>query len=100
MVTDGTNTATALFIFASEAGTVTGWNFNVGVVSPASPPSLTAETAFTASDGAVYKGIALANNGSGNFLYLADFHNGKIDVLDSNFGQVTLGTGGFGTFTD
>src|SRR5262249_17448202 len=31
-----------------------------------------------------------------NFLYLTDFHNNKIDVLDSNFHKTTLG----GTFTD
>ncbi len=100
MVSDGTTSKPAVFIFASEAGTVTGWNPTVGVVAPANPPSLTAETAFTTTDGAVYKGVALANNGAGNFLYLADFHNGKIDVLDGQFHQVTLGTGGFGTFSD
>jgi hypothetical protein len=55
---------------------------------------------FTAPDGAIYKGVALANNGTGNFLYLADFHNNKIDVLDSQFQPVTLGSNGFGTFTD
>src|SRR5262249_11167941 len=51
---------------------------------------------YPAPDGAIYKGIALANNGSGNFLYLADFHNGKIDVLDSTFHLTTLD----GSFTD
>ena len=30
-VTDGTNTKPAAFIFASEAGTITGWNPGVGV---------------------------------------------------------------------
>src|SRR5439155_14365812 len=99
-VTDGTNTGPAVFLFASEAGTVTGWNPQVGVAPGDSPPSRTAETAFTAADGAIYKGIALANNGAGNFLYLADFHNAKIDVLDGSFTKVTLGAGGFGTFTD
>src|SRR5205085_1665459 len=89
-ITDGTTSKPAVFIFASEAGDVTGWNPQVGVAAGANPPSLTAETAFTASDGAVYKGIALANNGSGNFLYLADFHNGKIDVLNGQFHQVAL----------
>jgi uncharacterized protein (TIGR03118 family) len=34
---------------------------------------------------AVYKGLALANNGSADFLYAADFHNNKIDVFDSTF---------------
>ena len=47
-------------------------------------------------DGAIYKGIALANNGSGDFLYLADFHNNQIDVLNSSFQPTTLA----GSFTD
>ncbi len=90
VVTSGATSGPAQFITASENGIVTGWNPNV----PAS--STTAQTAFTASDAAVYKGIALANNGAGNFLYLADFHNNKIDVLDSSFHLTTLS----GNFTD
>ena len=42
----------------------------------------------------MYKGLALANNGSGNFLYATDFHNNKIDVFDTNFAKVTT-SGGF-----
>src|SRR3954468_21809874 len=75
MVTDGTHTAKALFIFASESGAVTGW-------APAVPPpapSHDAQPAFQATDGAIYKGIALGADNGANFLYLTDFHNGKID---------------------
>jgi uncharacterized protein (TIGR03118 family) len=79
VVSDGTNSGPAAFIFASESGAVTGWNPTV----PAG--SRVAQPAFQADDGAIYKGIALANNGSGNHLYLTDFHNGKIDVLDGQF---------------
>ena len=94
VVSDGTNTGQALFIFASESGVVSGW-------SPAVPPpapSTAAQLGFEASDGAVYKGIALANdtaNGQ-NFLYVADFHNNKIDVLNSSFALTSLG----GSFVD
>ena len=49
---------------------------------------------FTAKDGAVYKGIALAGNGTDLRLYAADFHNGKIDVLDNAFAPTTV-PGGF-----
>ena len=34
---------------------------------------------------AIYKGLALADNGTGHFLYATDFHNGKVDVFDANF---------------
>jgi uncharacterized protein (TIGR03118 family) len=100
MVTDGTNSKTAVFIFASEAGEITGWNPGVGIVAGANPPSKTAEVGFPSSDNAVYKGLALAQVGSANFLYAADFHNDKIDVIDGQFHQVTLGKNGFETFTD
>lgn len=82
----------AAFIFASESGAVTAWNPNV----PPPAPSTAAQPEFQSPDGAIYKGIALANNGSGNFLYLADFHNAKIDVLDASFDPATLS----GDFTD
>ena len=78
VVASGAVSAPAIFIFASESGAVTGWHPAV----PPPPPSTSAQPAFQATDGAVYTGIALANNGSGNFLYLADFRNGEIDVLE------------------
>src|SRR5207249_1447192 len=45
---------------------------------------------------AIYKGLALASNSSGNFLYATNFHAGTIDVFDSNFAPATLA----GDFTD
>src|SRR5262245_3091662 len=89
VVSNGVESGPAAYIFASESGAVTGWNPNVPLLTSAQP-------AFQAADGAIYTGIALANNGSGNFLYLADFHNGKIDVLDGTFQKVTPA----GNFTD
>ncbi len=89
LVTNAAGTsAPARFIFASEAGVVTGWN-----------PAVAATTAvpgYTAPDGAIYKGIALDPTAGHHFLYAADFHNGKIDVLDSSFHLTHLD----GSFTD
>src|SRR5439155_21173231 len=68
-VTDGTNTKPAVFIFASESGEITGWNPQVGVAPGATPPSRTAEPGFAATDGAIYKGLALAQVGTANFLF-------------------------------
>jgi uncharacterized protein (TIGR03118 family) len=45
---------------------------------------------------AIYKGLALAGNGTAHFLYAADFHNNRIDVFDSTFHPVTLS----GNFSD
>jgi uncharacterized protein (TIGR03118 family) len=68
----------ARFIFASETGTITGWNPNA--------PAAGSTTAVIAASkpGHVYKGLAVANNGT-NHLYAADFANGKIDVFDASF---------------
>ncbi len=85
----------AAFIFTSEAGKVTAWDPADGTGAGA-----TAENPFSAADGANYKGIAEASDGTSSFLYLADFHNNKIDVLDSTFAKIDPGTGGFGDFTD
>ncbi len=40
---------------------------------------------YTDAGGAVYKGLAVGNNGTANFLYAADFHNNKIDVFDASY---------------
>lgn len=73
--------ASALFIFDGEGGIVASWAPSNGT---------TAVTRFTASDGAVYKGLAIANNGSGDFLYAADFHNAKVDVFDATFAKQSV----------
>ena len=44
-----------------------------------------AVSAYTAADKACYRGLAIANNGTANFLYANDFVGGKIDVFDANF---------------
>ena len=69
----------ANFLFASITGNITGWDPNA--------PAAGSTTAVIAASqpGHVYTGLAIANNGSGNFLYAADFANGKIDVFNSSF---------------
>ncbi len=67
------------FLFASEEGIVLGWK---------SGPSA-AIVADQSKANAVYKGLAIAADGGNNFLYLANFRQGKIDVYDKNFNWVT-----------
>lgn len=75
----------ANFIFATENGTIA-----------ARPAGLSSATTVATTAGAVYKGLAIGNNGSGNFLYAANFHSGKIDVFNNNFAPTSLS----GSFTD
>ena len=91
VVTSGTFSGPARFIFASDAGHITGWN----PVVPPPPPSRNAQLKAT-TPGAVYTGLAIGNNGAGNFLYAADFHGGQIDVFDGNYAPTTLD----GSFVD
>jgi len=74
------------FIFDTDDGTIANWTgANSAVV------------AFDNSQsGADYKGLALLNNGSANFLLAANFSSGKIDVFDRNFKPTSLS----GSFTD
>jgi|GEM_PF-524042 len=69
----------ANFLFASETGNIVGWDPNA--------PAAGSTTGVIAAShpGHVYTGLAYANNGSGNFIYAADFANGMIDVFNSSF---------------
>ena len=69
----------ANFLFASITGNIIGWD-------PNAPAAGSTTGVIAASQpGHVYTGLAYANNGSGNFIYAADFANGTIDVFNSSF---------------
>jgi uncharacterized protein (TIGR03118 family) len=86
------NKGAAVFIFASEDGTISAW-------SPAVPPPAPSRQAFVVYDesdeGAVYKGLALAHTHHGARLYATDFHNNRVQVLDERFDEVELCRGKF-----
>ena len=76
----------ALFLFDTEDGILVGWSQGTSGTT----------VVDNSAAGAVYKGLALLNNGSGNFLLAANFRSGKIDVFDRTFKLTALA----GTFTD
>jgi uncharacterized protein (TIGR03118 family) len=82
-ISSGGVTAPAVFIFATEDGTISGWNPSVNAGS-----SVLAVDNSAGGTGAVYKGLTMASNGGSNFLYAANFRNGTVDVFDQNFNQV------------
>jgi uncharacterized protein (TIGR03118 family) len=86
-VGNGTISGPSRFIFATEDGGIAGWAPNVDGTHALPAP-------VTNDDGAIYKGLALAANGKGNFLYATDFHNARIDVFDKAFARVAT-AGGF-----
>jgi uncharacterized protein (TIGR03118 family) len=93
-VTKGTHTAKALFLFATEDGTILGWNPGVGGTSATIAVDNSAVP--DSANGAVYKGLALGSVGANNYLYAANFRSGAVDVFNGTFNQVSLA----GSFTD
>jgi len=84
-VTKNGNSAPAFFIFASEDGSISGWN-----------PTLDQTHAIIAVDNgtnngtnrAVYKGATLGVANGHNFLYVTNFHSGHVETYNENFQQV------------
>jgi len=79
--------ASAVFLFATEDGTISGW-----------APTVNGTNAILAVDnsgaGAVYKGLAIADSHGASLLYAANFRSGMIDVFDGTFTPATT-PGGF-----
>jgi uncharacterized protein (TIGR03118 family) len=80
-VTKNGTSAPAIFIFVSEDGSISGWN-----------PTLDSTRAIKAVDngnrGAVYKGTTLGVANGHNFLYVTNFHAGRVETYDENFSPV------------
>jgi uncharacterized protein (TIGR03118 family) len=83
------NTAAALFMWATEDGTIAAWQPGFGVSGTSSAVTVVKNPGFVnggAGQDPVYKGLAIGNNSRGLFLYATNFRSGKIAVWDSMFG--------------
>jgi uncharacterized protein (TIGR03118 family) len=86
-VTLNGNSQPARFIFVSEDGSISGWN-----------PALDGTHAIIAVDNgmnlgsnrAIYKGATLGVANGHNFLYVTNFHTGRVETYNKNFHQVNL----------
>jgi uncharacterized protein (TIGR03118 family) len=88
-VSNGTVSGSSVFLFATEDGTISGWS-----------PSVNPLNAFIAVDNsvedkadqqrrsAVYKGLAIATEDEGTFIYATNFRGGFVEQYDSNFDLV------------
>jgi uncharacterized protein (TIGR03118 family) len=91
VVSSAGKSGAASFIFDGEGGMIAGWSSGVDATH--------AITMYTDTGGAVYKGLALAENAGQPFLYATDFHNAKVDVFDAAFAKQTTSATAF-TFAD
>ena len=87
VVTSAGKSAAAAFIFDGEGGMIAGWSGSVDATH--------AITMYTDAGGAVYKGLAIAENAGQPFLYATDFHNNKVDVFSSAFVKQTTSATAF-----
>src|SRR6266436_1405213 len=80
----GPDFGAARFIFVTEDGTISGWSGGPNAVLK-----------FTSPTKAVYKGTTIGQSNGANFLYVANFFNGSVDVFDKDYVPVMLPSGAF-----
>ena len=95
-VSAGAASGVAAFIFAGTGGTLSGWAPAVDRTHAITTVDTGAGAGGTAA-AAAYTGLTLASYNGINYLYAADFRNGRIDVYDPAWKKTTLPGG---TFSD
>lgn len=78
------NNSPARFLFATENGTIAGWNGGTSAVNKVDHAGW-----------AVYKGLAIGQVGGANYLYAANFFAGTVEVYDANFTPHSFGPNAF-----
>jgi uncharacterized protein (TIGR03118 family) len=77
----------SVFMFATESGTIRGWNPGVGAFGT----NLSKRTFVVVSrvgQEAGFKGLAIASFGGRDYIYATDFHNARVDVFRDDRTQV------------
>jgi uncharacterized protein (TIGR03118 family) len=87
VVSAGGKSGASRFIFATEDGTISGWNpavdpTNAILAVNNSGPGASADRTHL---GSVYKGLAIGNNGSADFIYATNFRNGVVEMYNAQF---------------
>jgi uncharacterized protein (TIGR03118 family) len=72
-----------VFIFVTEQGVIAGWQPSFSDITNA---MLRVDSS---SNGAIYKGVAMATSHDEPRLYAADFHNNRVDVFDAKYQPVS-----------
>ena len=96
VVSKDVNSGPSRFLFATEDGTIVGWNPGVDLFHGIIAVDNSAAKDSAGDVGAVYKGLAIDSASAGTRLYAANFRFGTVDVFDSTFTPVKLA----GSFSD
>src|SRR4029077_8507749 len=78
----------AFFLFATEDGTIAGWNPNVDKANAVIAVDRSTATDSAGDVGAGEQGLALVNTPAGKVVYAKNFRCGTGDVFDSLFNLV------------
>src|SRR5579859_3322065 len=92
VVSKGGASGPSRFLFATEDGTIVGWNPSVDVKQAVIAIDRSQATDTEGDHGAVYKGLALVTTPAGKFLYATNFRFGQVEVFDSSFNIVNIFT--------
>ena len=79
-VTKNGNSQAAIFIFAGEDGSISGWNPNVDATN-------SVIAVDNSKNKAVYKGLTMGVAGGHNFIYVTNFFSGHVETYNENFQQ-------------
>jgi uncharacterized protein (TIGR03118 family) len=88
VITKNGGSGPAFFLFATEDGTIAGWNPSVDRAHAVIAVDRSTATDSAGDVGALYKGLALLSTPTGKFLYASNFRFGTVDVFDSHFNLV------------
>jgi uncharacterized protein (TIGR03118 family) len=82
----------AIFIFATEDGTISAWNPGVNVTNAILKVD---HSDKGSANSAVYKGMTSGEIDGRKFLYVTNFRSARVEVYDTNFQRVHLGEDAF-----
>jgi uncharacterized protein (TIGR03118 family) len=88
VITKNGGSGPAFFLFATEDGTIAGWNPSVDRAHAVIAVDRSTATNSAGDVGALYKGLALVSTPTGKPLYASNFRFGTVDVFDSHFNLV------------
>jgi len=83
VVTQGSASGPARFIFATENGSISAW-------SPQVDMTHAIIMVDDSDENNIYKGLAVAPVGNSHRLYATDFHNNRVEVYDGSFGSIEV----------
>lgn len=92
LLTPGTPGTQAIFIFATEDGTISGWNPGI---DPVNAMRKVDNSDKGSPKSAVYKGLTSGEIDGQRVLYATNFRSAKVEVYNTNFQRVHLGEDAF-----